>query len=58
MPSYTYKDGELVEVPDVVITESCELSEPITVTGDCPINGVWGPAVFISERFSRTARRR
>ncbi|NVC25162.1 hypothetical protein E7Z53_17200 [Kocuria salina] len=32
MPSYTYKDGELVEIPDVVITESCELSEPITVT--------------------------
>ncbi|MEX5296978.1 hypothetical protein QYM41_17015 [Kocuria sp. CPCC 205268] len=25
---------------------------------DCPINGVWGPAVFISERFSRTVRRR
>lgn len=26
--------------------------------GDCPINGVWGPAVLISEWFSRTVRRR
>ncbi len=25
MPSYTYKDGELVEVPDTVTTESCEI---------------------------------
>lgn len=32
MPSYTYKNGELIEIPDVIITESCELSEPITVT--------------------------
>ena len=30
----------------------------MVLTGDCPINGVWGPAVFISEWFSRTVRRR
>lgn len=40
--------------------------EPLHVPGprpdphgrDCPINGVWGPAVLISEWFSRTVRRR
>ena len=33
------------------------ITDPV-LARDCPINGVWGPAVFISERFSRTARRR
>ncbi|GGH99499.1 hypothetical protein ACFFGR_15130 [Arthrobacter liuii] len=28
------------------------------LTRDCPINGVWGPAVFISGRFFRTGQRR
>ena len=32
MPSYTYRDGELVEVADTVITESCEIREPATNT--------------------------
>lgn len=31
---------------------------PWRVVRDCPINGVWGPAVFISRWFSRTVRRR
>lgn len=32
MPSYTYRDGKLVEIPDTVITESCEILEPVTNT--------------------------
>ena len=30
----------------------------VSPRGVCPINGVWGPAVFISGWFSRTVRRR
>lgn len=29
-----------------------------SVVGVCPLNGVWGPAVLISEWFFRTVRRR
>jgi len=32
MPSYTYGDGELVEVPDTIITVSCEIREPVKNT--------------------------
>jgi len=32
MPSYTYRDGELVEIPDTVITVSDEIREPVKNT--------------------------
>lgn len=32
MPSYTYKDGNLVAVPDTVIAESCELRGAVNNT--------------------------
>lgn len=32
MPSYTYRDGEMVEIPDTVITVSCEIREPVENT--------------------------
>ncbi|MFT4214125.1 MAG: extracellular solute-binding protein [Microbacterium sp.] len=35
-----------------------ELSHGVEWNRVCPINGVWGPAVFISGWFSRTVRRR
>ena len=28
MPSYVYRDGDLVEVPDAVATDSSEIREP------------------------------
>jgi hypothetical protein len=32
MPSYTYRDGQLVEIPDTVITEDTDLRESVTNT--------------------------
>lgn len=32
MPSYEYRDGELIEVPDVVVSESRELREDVSRT--------------------------
>jgi hypothetical protein len=32
MPSYEYRDGELIEVPDVVVSESGELREDVSRT--------------------------
>ena len=32
MPSYESRDGEMVEVPDFVVTESGDLHEPVTRT--------------------------
>lgn len=32
MPSYTYRAGELVEVPDIIVSESCEIREPVKNT--------------------------
>lgn len=32
MPSYEYRDGEMVEVPDVEISESCDLHEDVKHT--------------------------
>lgn len=32
MPSYTYRDGRMVEVPDTVLTEDSEISHPISNT--------------------------
>lgn len=32
MPSYQYVDGRMVEIPDLVIDESCELQETIKQT--------------------------
>ncbi|WP_336874275.1 hypothetical protein [Rhodococcus qingshengii] len=34
------------------------LSQWFAMDRVCPINGVWGPAVFISGWFFRTVRRR
>lgn len=32
MPSYCYHDGQLVEVPDTIITVSCDIREPVRNT--------------------------
>jgi hypothetical protein len=32
MPSYTYKDGQMVEIPDTVVSEDTEIREPISNT--------------------------
>lgn len=32
MPSYEYRDGELVEVPDIVVSESCDLHDDVKQT--------------------------
>jgi hypothetical protein len=32
VPSYIYRDGEMVEVSDTIISTSCEIREPITNT--------------------------
>ena len=32
MPSYDYRDGELVEVPDVVVSESGDLRDDVSRT--------------------------
>lgn len=30
MPSYVYRNGDMVEVPDTTVTESCEIHESVT----------------------------
>lgn len=30
MPSYVYRNGDMVEIPDTTITESCEIHETVT----------------------------
>lgn len=32
VPSFHYKDGDLVEIPDTIVTESCEIREPVKST--------------------------
>lgn len=50
MPSYAYREGQLVKVPDLVISESCDLHEAVNrtliiegeaeVTSYGPLNGM------------------
>lgn len=32
MPSYTYENGEMIEIPDTVVSEDTEIREPVTNT--------------------------
>ena len=52
MPTYEYRNGERVEVPDLVITESCDLHEKVTKTV------VIGPGVTLTlhDRVSGTVQ--
>lgn len=60
-PRHTYNprsDRELEESLRTYLDDGGAILTLVGPTRVCPINGVWGPAVFISGRCSRTVRRR
>lgn len=55
MRAATGQETTFAKHKDPYILDQAHIQEPPRV---CPLNGVWGPAVLISEWFFRTVRRR